>query len=155
MNKITRFIGLFTLVAVTLLWPISNASAALSRCRTDPIFFLSNGDVINITVDINTDPVNIRNINYVLHVPAGVTVKRVTYTAINLGLPETFQVYQDSLARTYTTATIVTTRRMYQAEVLSMTRLNSVFAKYVSGYIGEKLIVTVSADEAVGWIQSQ
>lgn len=152
MYKIARLICFFLLVATFFVLPTTSASAALVKCRTDPIFLLSNGDVINVTVDISTDAANIRNIHYVLHVPAGVTAKRVTYTALNLRLYETYQVYQDSAEKTYTTATVVTTRTSNRVEVLAMTRLNSVFAKYVSGYSGERLMVTVSLAEAFGWI---
>ena len=155
MYKITRLICLLILAATFFLLPTASASAALVRCRTDPIFLLSNGDVINVTVDISTDAANIRNIHYVLHVAAGVTVQRVTYTTLNLRLQETYQVVQDSPQKTYTTTTVVTTRTSNRVSVLSMTRLNSVFAKYVSGYSGERLTVTVSIEEALGWIYSQ
>lgn len=146
MYKIVRLLCLFALVSTLLLLPTGSASAALVRCRTDPIFLLSNGDVVNVTVDITTDAANIRNIHYVLHVPAGVTVKKVAYTALNLRLYETYQVVDDSPARTYTTRTIVTTRSLTRVPVLSMTRLKGVFAKYVSGYSGEHLMVTVSRE---------
>lgn len=155
MYKITRLICLFVLAATFFLLPSASASAALVRCRTDPIFLLSNGDVINVTVDISTDAANIRNIHYVLHVPAGVTVKKVTYTTLNLRLQETYQVVQDSPEKTYTTTTVITTRTSNRVSVLSMTRLNSVFTKYVSGYSGERLTVTVSVEESLGWIYSQ
>jgi hypothetical protein len=146
MYKIVRLFCLFALVSTLFLLPTGSASAALVRCRTDPIFLLSNGDVLNVTVDITTDAANIRNIHYVLHVPAGVTVKKVAYTALNLRLYETYQVVQDSPVRTYTTRTIVTTRSLIRVPVLSMTRLNGVFAKYASGYSGEHLMVTVSRE---------
>ena len=152
MYKIARLLCLLILVSTVFLLPSGSASAALVKCRIDPIFLLSNGDVINVTVDISTDAANIRNIHYVLRVPAGVTVKRVTYTNLNLILPETYQVVQDSPEKTYTTTTTVTTRTSNRVEVLAMTRLNSVFAKYVSGYSGERLMVTVSLAEAFGWI---
>ena len=139
------------LVASMLLFPTGNASAALVRCRTDPIFVLSNGDVISVTLDISTDASSISHIDYVLYVPAGVTVKMVVFTAVNLRLHETYEVYQDSPAKTYTIATVVTTHIPSRVEVLAMTRLNSVFAKYSSGYSGEPLMVTVSKEEAIGW----
>lgn len=150
MYKITRLIFLLILVGIMLLLPTANASAALVRCRTDPVFLLSNGDVINVTLDIDTDPANIRDIAYVVRVPAGVTVTRVTYTAINMGLRETYQVYQNSPEETYTTDTVVTTRTTRKVAVTAMTRLNSVFAQYASGFSGQHLIVTVSQMEPSG-----
>jgi hypothetical protein len=152
MYKIVRLICLLVLAATFFLLPTASASAALVKCRTDPIFLLSNGDVINVTLDISTDAANIRNLHYVLHVPAGVTVRKVTYTALNLRLAETYRVYQDSPAKAYTIATVVTTRTPNKVAVLSTTRLNGVFAKYVLGYSGERLMVTLSREEASGWI---
>src|SRR5688572_8512834 len=98
MYKITRLICLTVLLTIMLLLPTTNASAALVRCRTDPIFVLSNGDMVSVILDIGTTSTNVRNISYILHVPAGVTVKRVAYTNINLRLPESYKVYQDSPA---------------------------------------------------------
>lgn len=155
MYKISRFICLLVLTATFLLVSNTGASAALVRCRTDPIFLLSNGDVISVTVDVSTDAANIRNIHYVLHVPAGVTVKRVAYTALNLRLHETYRVVQDNPAKTYTTETVVTARTSIRVQVLSMTRLNSVFAKSVLGHSGEHLILTLSKEESFGWIYRQ
>ena len=155
MYKFARLFGLFVLISTFFLLPNGNVSAALVRCRTDPILLLSNGDVINVTVDISTSAADIRNIHYVLHVPEGVTVKKVAYTALNLRLHETYQVVQDSPARAYTTDTVVTTQTIYPVQVLSMTRLNSVFTKYVSGYSGEHLPLTVSPEESFGWIFRQ
>jgi hypothetical protein len=71
--------------------PNLQASAAFVKCRTDPIFLLSNGDTLNISLDISTDAANVRNATYVLHIPAGVTVKKVTYTAGGLGTKEIYK----------------------------------------------------------------
>jgi NhaP-type Na+/H+ and K+/H+ antiporter len=99
MYKITRLVCLFILVAIMLVMPTARVSAAMVRCRTDPIFMLSNGDVINVTLDISTHAAYVINITYVLHLPAGVTVKRVAYTAVNLRIHEMYHVYQDSPAK--------------------------------------------------------
>ena len=144
MDKTTRFIGLFILLAIMFMLPTLQASAALVSCRTDPIFRLSNGDVINVTLDISTDAINIRNVTYILHVPAGITVTQVTYTAGGIGTKETYKVYQDSPAKTYTTDTLVTTQNTGSVAVTVTTRLNSTYAKSVSGYTGQHIIVTVS-----------
>jgi hypothetical protein len=144
MHTPTRLI-FFLFVIVTLLTSTAtSASAALMKCRTDPIFHFSNGDQISVTPEISTDPSNIRDIHYVLHVPAGVTVRSVTYTNQNLGLRETYQVYQTAPARTYTIKTLVTMRTTVKVAVTVTTRLNSLAAKYVSGSTGQQLIVTVS-----------
>ena len=149
MYKFTRFIYIFISAAAIAVLPTASASAALVKCRTDPIFVLSNGDVITVTLEIYTDPANIKNIHYVLHVPAGVTVKRVAYTALNLGIYETYQVYQDNPSKTYTTRTVVTTITPYPVEVISMTRVNGVLAEYTSGFSGEFLSLTLSQEDRV------
>ena len=144
MQKATHRILIFILAVVLLAVPNRQASALLVTCRTDPIFMLSNGDVINITLNISTDSANVRNITYLLHVPAGVTVAKVTYTGGGMGTKEIYKVYQDSPAKTYTTDTLATTQNTGSVAVIATTRLNSTYAKSVSGYNGQHLIVTVS-----------
>lgn len=146
MNRSNRFNRiLFLLIAAIMLATLPNmeASAAFRKCRTDPIFKLSNGDVINITLDINTDPASIRNVLYVLHVPAGVTVTKVTYTAGGIGTKETYKVSQDSPAKTYTTDTLVTTQNTGSVAMVATSRLNGVFAQSAPGYTGQHLVVTI------------
>ena len=139
----------WTLVLIVLLvlsmLPTGQASAALVRCRTDPIFLLSNGDVLTVTLDISADASSVRNVTYVLHVPDGVTIRKVTYTAGGLGTKEMVKVYQDSPEKTYTTDTVVTTQNTGSVEVLATTRLNGVQAETAAGYNGTHLIVTLSA----------
>ena len=144
MHKITRIICLFILLAVTLAMPTANASAAITRCRTDPIFVLSNGDIISVTLDISTHAANIKNITYALHLPAGVTVKRVAYTAVNLRIPELYQVYQDSPARTHSVNTQVTTRNPDSVRVIVFGRLNGGIRRSVSGFNAQQLIMTLN-----------
>lgn len=143
MYKIARLIYLTVLVTIMLLLPTSNASAALVRCRTDPIFVLSNGDVLSVILDIGTTSTNVKNIHYVLHVPAGVTVKKVAYTNVNLRLPESYQVYQNSSAKTYTVDTFLTTSNSARADVTVFIRLNEDTRKTVAGYSGRHLIATL------------
>ena len=143
MYKLSRLLTLAVLVTTILLLPTGHASAILVKCRTDPIFKLSNGDVINVTLDISADAANIRNVTYVLHVPAGVTVTRVTYTAGGIGSKEMYKVYQDSSADRYTTDTVVTTQNTGSVPVIATTRLNATYAQSVSGYTGSHLIITV------------
>jgi hypothetical protein len=85
-----------------------------------------------------------------IRVPAGMTVRRVTYTAINLGLRETYKVYQDSPAGAYTTDTAVNTKTTPKVPVTVLTRLNSVFAKTISGFSDQHLILTVTKLQSDG-----
>ena len=142
-TSIVRVLFLITLVLATIL-PANGVSAALARCRTDPIFVLSNGDSLNVSVDISTDATNVRNLLYTVHVPPGVTVRRVTYTAGGLGTKETYKVVQDSVAKIYKTDTVVTTQNTGSVAVIATTILNKTYSASVSGYNGQVLTVTVS-----------
>ena len=146
MKKSTHFIQIFIfiLAVIMLALPSAQASAILVHCRTDPIFKLSNGDVINVTLDISTADINVRNVTYILHIPAGVTLSKVTYTAGGMGTKEMYKVYQDSPAKTYTIDTVVTTQNTGSVAVIATTRLNATYAQSISGYNGQHLIVTVT-----------
>lgn len=147
MNK-SNLLNRFFLLAIAALMiasiPNVTASAALVKCRTDPIFQLSNGDKITVTLDVNTDEANVRNVTYVLHVPAAVTVTKVTYTAGGLGTKELYKVYQDSIAKTYKTESLVTTQNTGSVGIVATVKLNSLTAKSASGYTGQYVTVTVS-----------
>jgi hypothetical protein len=145
MNKTNRLFCLFVIVMSMFAWPTDQASAMLVKCRFDPHFLLSNGDKVTVTLDISTDIANVRNIHYILHVPAGVTLNSVVYTARaeRSTVNETYVVYQDSPTRTYTTDTIVTTYTGKVA-VTVYTRLNTLSDRAVSGYSGQHLVTTVS-----------
>ena len=144
MYKINRLFWLFIMIMTMLAWPTSQASAALVKCRIDPHFKLSNGDMVTVTLDISTDSANVTNIHYILHVPAGVTVTQVTYTAAAWkGLRETFVVRQDSPSRPYTTDTMVTSQTPGRVAVVVYTRANGVAERSVSGYNGQHLVTTI------------
>lgn len=145
MNKTYRLLHLFILLGVMLAMTATPASAALARCRVDPIFVLSNGDIVTVTVDIATDPTQVSNIHYTLHVPAGVTVKKIVHTARGLRIPETTKVYQDSPAGIYLTNTVVTTRNPEEnVAVIAYTRLNGIPTETIFGYDSQHLVVTIS-----------
>ena len=124
MYKSNWIFRLFILAAFLLASPTGQASAAMRACRSDPIFKLSNGDIVTVTLNISTDAANVRNAIYVLHVPAGVTVTKATYTAGGIGTKEIYKVYQDSPAKIYTTDTLVTVQNTGQVAVVATTRLN-------------------------------
>jgi hypothetical protein len=143
MYKVNRLVQLFVLLVLMLAFSSTSASAAMVRCRTDPIFRLSNGDIVTITLEIGTDAANVGSVTYLLHVPAGVTVKQVVYTDGGIGRKETYKVYQDSPAKTYTTDTVITTPKVGMVAVTAYSRLNGVTTKAASGYSGQHLIVTL------------
>jgi hypothetical protein len=143
-NSSKRFLLILIAVLIVTVLPNMQVSASYRKCRSDPIFKLSNGDVINITLDISTAESDIRNVSYAVHVPAGVTVTKVTYTAGGIGKKEMYKVYQDSPLGTYTTDTVVTTQNAGSVAIVATTRLNATFAQSVSGFNGDHLIVTVN-----------
>lgn len=144
-NKTTHIVRLFILVTIMLvtILPTGSASAALAKCRTDPKFFLSNGETVTVVLDINTDEASVLYVNYFLHVPAGVTVKNVVFTAGGIGKLETYWVFQDSPANTYTTETLVITRQSGVAVVATASLSNKNIIS-VSGYSGQNLVSTLS-----------
>lgn len=143
MYKRKRLIRLITLLVILFALPATQASAALVRCRTDPIFKLSNGDIVTVTLEIGTAESSVKSVVYTLYVPAGVTVKQVVYTDRGIGKRETYKVYQTSPAKTYTTDTVVTTvNAAGLVDVIAYTRLNGVHTKSAAGYNGQHLVVT-------------
>jgi hypothetical protein len=101
--------------------------------------------MVTVTLDIGTDIANIENINYILHVPRGITITKVTYTAKSnkKAINETYIVYQDSPANSYTTETAVTTRTSGPVEVTIFSRSNGIREIAVSGYSGHPLFATL------------
>jgi hypothetical protein len=143
-NWVFRFL---LLVAILLAVPTGPASAAMRGCRSDPHFHLSNGDVITVTLEIGTDITDVENIHYILHVPAGVTVEKVTYTAKSAEktINETYVVYQDSPTGIYITDTVVTTKTPDLVEVTVFSRVNEVKEQAIPGYNGQHLVATLIA----------
>jgi hypothetical protein len=67
-------------VLVSVLFQADTVSAALVTCRGDPIFTLSNGTVLTVVVEAETEADNVDKITYTLHVPPGVDVESVIYS---------------------------------------------------------------------------
>ena len=99
---------LFT--TVLLILQVGNASAMLRQCRGDPIFILSDKTKLIVVVEMDTEESNVKEINYILHVPPGIDVETVVFTAGGLGEKETYEVIQDNQPGIFTVDTFVTTR---------------------------------------------
>lgn len=141
-TTLSRILILFMTMVMTAL-PTMQASAALHKCRTDPIFYLSNGEVLKVILEIGTNKGSVRDVHYVLHLPAGVRVLRVVYTAGGIGKSETYQVIQDSPRSTYKTETRVNTfENRIPVKVLSSLRSGRLTS--VSGYNGDLLVITLT-----------
>lgn len=144
-NRLSR---LLILLVIVLALPATQASAALTRCRTDPVFVLSNGDIVTVTVDISADPSQVQNVIYALHVSEGVTVREVVHIARGLGIEEIYEVYEDSTPGIYSTSAIVTTQDAAGiVAVIAYTRLNGVRTQSVYGYSSQQLVATISRDQ--------
>jgi hypothetical protein len=148
-NKINLPIRIFILFATltAVAFPTVSASARLAKCRTDPIFYLSNGEKVTIILYIDAEESNVQNVNYVLHVPAGVNVTKVVFTAGGVGRKETYKSVQDSPNSTYTTETTVTTRGGPFAVTATSSLTSGVIAS-ASGFNGDLLVVTLVQTQA-------
>ncbi|MEO7840867.1 MAG: hypothetical protein ABIU06_16110 [Anaerolineales bacterium] len=148
MTKKNSLPARFFILLIALLMaavPTMQASAALASCRTDPIFQLSNGDKLTIVLDIKTASSNISHMTYVLHVPAGVTVTRVTYTPGGIASKESYKLYQDSTTpKTYKTDILVTTQTTGSVGVTASARLNTNLTSSANGYSGTYFTISIS-----------
>jgi hypothetical protein len=142
-NPLNRFAFLVIAVLLLSIIPNTRALAALRYCRTDPIFALSNGDKLTVTLDISTDEASIKSVTYILHVPAGVSVKSVVYTAGGLSAKETYKVFQDAAASSYSTDTLVMISGTTKVAVTATTRLNGTGDVVISGYSGQHLVAQI------------
>jgi hypothetical protein len=86
-------------------------SAGMRACRADPIILLSNGEIVQTDVAIMTDPENVKQVLYTLHVPAGVKVISVIYTPSEIGHKEVVRFIDDMPPYQYMNDTVITTFR--------------------------------------------
>ena len=101
----------FLLVGLALSEPFAPISeAAVGGCRSDPIVILSDGTILDVSADIDTDVSNVREIHYVVHGPRGVKlVSRDQHTHARVQGKETFTYYDDAAPKQYITETLVQT----------------------------------------------
>lgn len=86
------------------------ANAALIACRADPVFTLSDGTILDLSVDIGTAVANVREIHYVVHGPRGVGLLIALRTpTLGFAGKETVTYYGDALPNQYITDTLVRT----------------------------------------------
>lgn len=142
-NNLSSILFIFLLALAVAAFPTGNVSARLARCRTDPIFYLSNGDKVTVILDIGTDAVNVRNVNYVIHVPAEVKITKVVFTAGGIGKKESYRAVQDSSVGVYKTETVVTTQGGPYTVTATSSLAGGVSAS-ATGFNGDNLIVTLT-----------
>jgi hypothetical protein len=91
------------------LLPAPAAHAAIGGCRSDPIVLLSNGDILDLSANIDDSATDVQQVTYTLHGPAGSSVIGVIPTSGVLGPKETFQYTADAAAGSYGVETMVST----------------------------------------------
>ena len=131
--------AMLALLALMFVLP-HHVFAAISACRADPIVWLSNGDSVQMTVDVGTSPGDVRKITYTLHVPVGVGVDRIVYTGGALQSKEEVVLVDDQSPGYYVTDTVVMARGK-GIRVTANTSEAGSFRGSVSGVNGEHLIL--------------
>jgi hypothetical protein len=148
MKHKNSFLTRFFIICVALLMaalPTMQAAAALRACRTDPIFWLSNGEKLTVVLDVSANASEIAQFYYVVHVPPGVTVTKVTYTKTSLGIPEPYKVVQDGTAKIYHTDVLVTLKNKSTSpvSVVATAKLSgNIGTVSVSGISGKSFRIT-------------
>ena len=92
------------LLAVTV--APGGAHAQWGTCYDDPVVFLDNGAIVFLGATFRGDSSSVSAINYVLNVPAGVSVTRVVYIGPNKDV-ETLTWAANNQADTYDSDTYV------------------------------------------------
>ena len=143
---------LMLVILISLLFaakPVSNVSAALTTCRTDPILTFSNGAKLTVATTISTTETNMTRVSYVVHTPKGVTMTRVMYTASGLNTKEVLTMLYDQAPNVYVVETIVTTT-VNGVSVKAFGNLTTSTSGYsaasVTGLNGQKLVYRLSSN---------
>ena len=106
----TMRVVLLLVVLLMALAP-SQADAGLLWCRSDPIVVLSDGTILDISVDVSTLAWNVREVHYVLHGPVGTSLVLALPTPTWLTSRETFQYIADQPAGQFTASYYVRTSK--------------------------------------------
>jgi hypothetical protein len=97
-----------------------HALAAFTSCRSDPTVLLSNGALVDLQAGID-DPYgtgDVTSVDYILHVPQGLSVVAVAKTGGVLGMVEAVTVIADDAPNTFDTTTVACT--MHPASVTAL-----------------------------------
>lgn len=107
--KLFRLKQVRVIVALLLIFTISGQALARFLCRADPLVILSNGVTMDIGASISTLPWEVTHVDYVLHVPVGVSAIATIHTPTWLTSQESFVIIADMPPRQYQTITTVYT----------------------------------------------
>jgi hypothetical protein len=109
-KHLITLVGLL-LIGLAMSAPLAPAvEAAAAGCRSDPVVILSDGTILDVSVDIGTDVSNVREIHYVVHGPRGVKlITAISTPTLGFQGKETFTYYADAAPNQYITETLVQT----------------------------------------------
>ena len=87
------------------------AYAALGGCRGDPVVILSDGTVLDVSVEIGVSVSKVETIEYVVHGPRGVRlVAAISTPTLGFAGKEVFTYFDDAAPGQYITDSFVATR---------------------------------------------
>ncbi len=121
----------------------SVAHAQWGTCYDDPAVFLDNGATVFLGATFQGDSSSVSAVNYVLHVPAGVSVTGVVYFGPNKDL-ETLTWTADNQANTYDSSTdVVAPNTTYAITAVMAVVSHGHSLNYASGQTIQNLLTEV------------
>jgi len=119
------------------------AHAQWGTCYDDPAVFLNNGATVFLGATFQGSSSSVSAVNYVLHVPVGVSVTRVAYFGPNKSV-ETLIWTADNQANTYDSATQVVAPNTTYATTAVMAIVGDGYSlNYASGQTNQNLLTEV------------
>ena len=102
-------LGLASLLAGSLaLGALTPAAASVGVCRSDPVFTMNNGKSITLNETITDTKADIKGGAYVLHIPTGTKVTKISYSGA-VGSSQSTSWTADQPAGSYTATSTVST----------------------------------------------
>ncbi len=110
MKRIARLIHIpLLLIAILIVIALPGEADAYMLCRSDPIVVLSNGTALDLTTSLSTLPMQVEEVHYELHVPAGLSMVVAIHTPAWLTSQETFSFFADQAPGQYHVITSAST----------------------------------------------
>jgi hypothetical protein len=129
----------------------SSAQAEIAVCRSDPAILLSNGVVLDVGAEVQTNPRDVRSISYLVHLPKNVSALAVRYSGDISRRRETVTSRSDGRAGSYDMYVKVATygRQLPIVAVTVTARLLGASSATVRGRAGRRLHIHVTAPRTV------
>jgi hypothetical protein len=124
------------------------AEARLLVCRGDPIVWLSDNTKLHLIADINTRPQKVVAVNFVVHVPPGLTVTKIRYNKGIIGRKEHVEVIADGNPGEFRVESVITTKHDPVAARLKVNAINLVtsnkLTQVTTGETGQTLTLVIA-----------